>query len=106
MPDGHFEHINIDIIGSMPGSRGFRYCVMVIDRFSRWPEAYPVSDISAETVANVLCNEWISRYDGPVKITTDQGRQFESDLFRVLNYTFGILIYAYHTLQSTGERVD
>ncbi|XP_054283278.1 uncharacterized protein LOC129000340 [Macrosteles quadrilineatus] len=33
---------------------------------------------------------WFSRYGSPLRITTDQGRQFESALFRALGKTFGV----------------
>ncbi|XP_053969219.1 uncharacterized protein LOC128870592 [Anastrepha ludens] len=66
------------LIGPLPVSNGFRYCLTCIDRFSRWPTAIQLQDMSAEAVANALLNGWISHYGVPRVITTDQGRQFES----------------------------
>lgn len=90
-PCTRFEHIHTDIVGPLPTSRdGYRYCVTIMDRFTRWPEAIPVSDISADTVSKVIFKKWICRFGCPKRITTDQGRQFESDLFNALMKMFGV----------------
>lgn len=97
-PNARFEHVHLDII-IMPRSEGFRYCLTCVDRFSRWPEAYPMEDQEAETVARHFYDEWISRFGVPLRITTDQGRQFESCLFKQLNCLIGSTHFhttAYH----------
>ncbi|UYV63696.1 hypothetical protein LAZ67_2005344 [Cordylochernes scorpioides] len=60
-----------------------------IDRYSKWPEAFPISDKTAISVAKAFYRGWISRYGVPATITTDQGREFESHLFKDLTSLIG-----------------
>ncbi|GFU06695.1 transposon Tf2-6 polyprotein [Trichonephila clavipes] len=58
----------------------------------------------AENSARALLNGWISRFDTPVTITTDQGTNFESSLMRELTNMMGshrIHSASYHP-QSNG----
>lgn len=89
LPSKRFEHVHLDII-IMPSSEGYRYCLTCIDRYSRWPEVEPMQDQEASTVARAFYSIWISRFGTPLRVTTDQGRQFKSHLFRELNSLTGL----------------
>lgn len=83
----------------MSYSDGYRYCLTMIDRFTRWAEVVPLVDQEAHTIAKAFYNNWISRFGTPLRVTTDQGRQFESNLFNQLNTFIGshhLRTKAYH----------
>ncbi|KAG5322117.1 POL4 protein, partial [Pseudoatta argentina] len=95
-PDGHFEHVHMDLIGPLPESDRYKYCVTIIDRFSRWPVAIPLEAI---IVARAFYDNWVANFGAPKTVTTDQGSQFEAQLFTALLQLIGcqrIRTMAYH----------
>ena len=88
-PDTLFNQIHVDIVGPLPPSRGYNYLLTCVNRFTRWPEAVPVSDATAETVARAFVSTYISRIGVLSTITMDRGRQFESSLWQQLMQMLG-----------------
>ena len=91
VPDRRFQHINIDLV-TLPRSNGFKYLLTAVDRFTRWPMAVPLVDMSTESVVDALAFGWIQHFGVPSTITSDQGAQFTSDMFKQLTQTWGIKV--------------
>ncbi|CAK1585830.1 unnamed protein product [Parnassius mnemosyne] len=89
IPSKRFSQVHIDLIGPLPYCNGFRYCLTAIDRFTRWPEVYPLPDITAESCAKAFVPGWVSRFGCPETIITDRGQQFQSHLFQSLTKLIG-----------------
>ncbi|GBP58767.1 hypothetical protein EVAR_35546_1 [Eumeta japonica] len=73
-----------------PLQRGDRYPITMIDRQMKWPEAIPTDNITARNVAHTVYQHWIARYECPTIITTDKGRQFDTQIFSNLMKLMGI----------------
>ncbi|GBM98130.1 hypothetical protein AVEN_229772-1 [Araneus ventricosus] len=98
-PDARLSHIHLDFIGTLPISEDKQFCLKITDRFTRWSEAISTSDMSAETIGQAHVNGWISRFGTSVINTSDQGRNFESTLFREftnISFSYRIHSAAYH----------
>ncbi|KMQ81620.1 retrovirus-like pol polyprotein [Lasius niger] len=80
----------MDVVGPLPESRGYRYCLTCVDRFTRWPEAFPMVDQKASTVTETFFSGWISRFGVQGTVSTDQGGNFESDLFHGFTKFLGV----------------
>ncbi|KAK3882385.1 hypothetical protein Pcinc_013251 [Petrolisthes cinctipes] len=73
------ERVAVDIAGPFPlTSRGNRFICVVMDYFTKWPEAYALPNHEAGTVAEVLVDQFFARFGVPRELHSDQGREFES----------------------------
>lgn len=74
-----------DYLGPLPVTdNGHRYILLFTDHFSKNVEIFPVSDKSAEMCAVKFLNEVISRRGCLLAIHSDQGRTYESKVFKEL----------------------
>lgn len=77
------ERIAIDILSELPTTeQGSKYILVIADYFTKLTECFAMPNMEAQTVAKLLVEEVISRFGVPDKIHSDQGRQFESNLFQ------------------------
>ena len=90
VPQRRFDHINVDLVGPLPSCQGFTYLFTIVDRFTRWPEAIPLADISSLTCARALVSQWIARFGIPSEISSDRGTQFTSDLWGSVTKLLGV----------------
>lgn len=84
------ERVGIDIMGPLPVTpSGNKYIMVIMDYFTKWVESYALPNQEARTVARALVDNFITRFGVPKSIHTDQGSNFESELFQELCYMLG-----------------
>ncbi|GBM42710.1 Retrovirus-related Pol polyprotein from transposon 412 [Araneus ventricosus] len=84
--------MDLDILGPFPvTTKGNRYVLVLMDYFTKWPEAILIPDQEASTVAEEFVRSWISCYGVPMILHSDQGRNFNSGLFNELCKLLGTL---------------
>ena len=85
------ERVAIDVLGPLPVSEsGNRYILIAMDYFTKWPEAYALPNQEAQTMAKVLVDQFVSRFGAPAQLHSDQGRNFESEVFTEMCKLLGI----------------
>ncbi|PAA61768.1 hypothetical protein BOX15_Mlig029272g4 [Macrostomum lignano] len=90
-PARPWETVQIDIKGPLPRTpRNNSYILSICDCFSKWMETCALPSIEAERVADVLVHQVALRHGVPDTIHSDQGRQFESQLFQSLCEQLGM----------------
>ncbi|UYV64719.1 K02A2.6-like [Cordylochernes scorpioides] len=88
----HFHRIAIDVAGPFPVTEdGNKYLLVAMDYFTKWPEVYAIPNQEAATVARVLVDNLICRFGVPLELHSDQGRNFESGIFRELCQSDGMV---------------
>ena len=71
-PDQRFGSLHVDLVGPLPESEGHKYLFTIVDRFSRWPEAIPLKDMTAVPCARAFLRHWVSRYGLPSDVTSER----------------------------------
>jgi hypothetical protein len=80
-PSWPFAVWGVDILGPFPRAvGGYRYLFVAIDKFTKWPEATPVVNIT-QGAAVAFLKSIVCRFGVPNRINTDNGTQFTSRIF-------------------------
>ena len=75
-----FAHVHIDLVGPLPASRGHTHLLTVIDRFTRWPEAIPLTQTDTASVARAFALHWIAGLEFQPTSRQIEGRSHIPDL--------------------------
>ena len=84
------ELIAIDFLKLDRGRGGYEDVLVVTDAFTKFAQAIPCKNQTAQVVARALIDGWIVHYGAPLRIHSDQGRNFESSLVREICKFYGI----------------
>ncbi|XP_036417924.1 uncharacterized protein LOC118801669 [Colossoma macropomum] len=88
-----FKRIGMDLVGPLDRSaRGYRFVLVLVDYATQYPEAVPLRNILARTVAEALFKV-ISRVGIPKEILTDQGITFMSRTLHELYKLLGVKLF-------------
>nr|XP_061827907.1 uncharacterized protein K02A2.6-like [Nerophis lumbriciformis] len=91
VPERRFDHVNVDLVGPLPSSRGCTYLLTMVDRTTRWPEAVPLT--------RAFIGMWVARFGTPSDLSSDRGSQFTSELWAAVAESLGVKLHhttAYH----------
>ena len=55
-------------------------CLVIADYFTKWTEAFPMSNMEAHTVTELFVYNFVCRFGAPDYLHTDQGCNFEPTL--------------------------
>jgi transposase InsO family protein len=78
------QRVAMDILGPFEpvADSGNKHLLVITDYLTKWVEAVPMPDKTAARCADIFVREWVLRYGAPEEIMTDQGAQFESEIFQ------------------------
>lgn len=75
--------MHLDILGPFtPSEHGNVYVLVMIDQFTKWIECAALPNQTALLIANEFLLHFIVTFGRPLSVHTDQGRNFDGDLFK------------------------
>ena len=69
---------------------GNRFILVITDTFTKWTEAIVIPNQDSQTVTKVFVENFVCKFGTPLQLHSDQGRNFESDIFKQMFIYLGI----------------
>jgi hypothetical protein len=85
-----FAELSIDVLKlPKPDARGNKYCIVIVDSFSRWTSLTAVANKSAFDAARALLN-FIGNFGAPLRLRSDGGGEFVNGVIVGLTRMMGV----------------
>ncbi|XP_057187744.1 retrovirus-related Pol polyprotein from transposon 412 [Triplophysa rosa] len=88
--DGPMDLVCMDFLSIEPDSRNTENVLVITDHYTRYAQAFPTRDQKTSSVAKVLLEKYFVHYGLPMRMHSDQGRDFESRLVKEVLNTLGV----------------
>ena len=85
-----FDLVSIDFLKLDVCRGGYKYALIVVDRFTRYVQIFPMKTNKGRAAADQIYNKYVLQYGFPRRLHHDQGKEFENQLFTRLNELAGI----------------
>lgn len=90
LSDTRFGNLHVTLTSSLQTPRGYRNLLKCVDRFSRWCSAFPIADITAETLLIFLLYG-VAVYSTLSLVTIKREQYFDSAIYRLLFESLGCM---------------
>ena len=77
---GPFHRVGVDIMELPLTVNGNKYVIVFVDYLTKWVEAFPAPDQTAETIAKLLIDHIICRHGVPEELLSDRGANLLSTM--------------------------
>ena len=78
------------------------YLLTILDRTSKYYEAIPMAQATADTCATAFIRNWVRHFGLPAKATIDSGNVFISQIWKELHKQLGTIV-KYSPLYSSAS---
>lgn len=83
--EGLFYRVGVDLFGPLPDSQGYKYCMVMVEYFSKHIELAPLKSKTAKETAKAFLMHYIARFGACAEVVTDQGTEFKGEFQALLD---------------------
>jgi hypothetical protein len=89
-----------------PYRNGHKYIFVVVYYFTKWIEAMPTFNNTADTTPHFFFNHIITRFGGPLQLLSSHGQHFENEIFvKIPSVLASPMRFPPHTTLSPMDRL-